>query len=211
MKRWITGALAGWLVAWASIIALHVARASESGHSGGVYFEQGGNTLTVDSGGTAGVESGGTLNCKSGSTTTQSGTQTLASGSTSTLATGAALNIWGGSVKQFATTASVTQTVGTTQSGNDIVATAEDITLTLPAALKGLNYTFHVGAVSGSTGLAIHPPTGAKLYAHGFTASSGKGAICTHATASAGDVISIICDGTDWWVRSISGTWAREP
>lgn len=137
-------------------------------------------------------------------------TQTFESGATLNAEAGSTVSL-GGAVNLAVATLSTTTTLTAATSGATYIVTAEDTTTTLPAVASGLSYRFHVGSIAGATGVIIHPAGTAKLYGNGFTAADGKGAKCTHATARAGDFISMICDGTDWWITSISGTWAREP
>lgn len=170
----------------------------------------GGSTLplsgvqTVESGATLQVKSGGALHVSSGATATCTGTIAIGSGGVVSFGSGSKLVM-------LTTTAGTTATISAAVSGSTIVVTAEDITLTLPTAAAGLNYRFIATSTAGAQGLAIDIPSGPKMYGNGFTAASGKGAWLTHATARAGDVIEVICDGTDWYVTNVTGTWDREP
>jgi hypothetical protein len=81
----------------------------------------------------------------------------------------------------------------------------------LPAAALGLEYEFFVKQAAGSgNGHLIHPPTGVKLYAKGFTVAAGKGALNTQATSAVGDGFYVWSDGVDYFGFADAGTWARE-
>lgn len=84
---------------------------------------------------------------------------------------------------------------------------------TLPAAASGLVYTFVVKnttagfAVQTLTTSVIHAKTSAAGTAITSTATTGK-ITNTQATAVVGDLLTLVCDGTDWWATSISGIYA---
>lgn len=74
---------------------------------------------------------------------------------------------------------------------------------TLPTAANGLKFTFTTANVTTGftvTGGTIH----AKTTATG-TAVSGTTLTNTQATAVVGDAITLVCDGTAWWVTAQTG------
>jgi|SRR5581483_190430 len=104
-------------------------------------------------------------------------------------------------------------TLAATDSGATIIINANDTkTVTLPAPAEGLEFLIFVKVASTSgVGHTIHPSGGsAKLYAKGFTAAAGKGAVNTQATSAIGDAFYVYSDGTDWYGLAEAGTWARE-
>lgn len=97
-------------------------------------------------------------------------------------------------------------TVLASESGTAFVSTAVDVVFTLPAAEKGLWYTFVAGIVSVTTGLSISPVAADSI-------NSGvvnKDLINTPATDVLGDSVTVASDGTDWWTVEMHGIWAAE-
>lgn len=152
--------------------------------------ESGHNTLNYREQGGAVDDVGGLLNVLAG------GSLAVAAGGSFTLPTA---------------TVNTTSSIPAASSGQTYVATAEDITLTLPTVAAGLSYRFIVGSVAGSTGLTIHPAGTAKVHGNGITATTSKGVKCAHSGSRDGDTVNLYCDGTDWWITSVNGTWTLEP
>jgi hypothetical protein len=74
---------------------------------------------------------------------------------------------------------------------------------TLPTAANGLEFTFTTANVTTGftvTGGTIHAKTSAT-----GTAVSGTTLTNTQATAVVGDAITLVCDGTAWWVTAQTG------
>jgi hypothetical protein len=74
---------------------------------------------------------------------------------------------------------------------------------TLPTAANGLTYTFTTANTTAGftvTGGTIHAKT-----ASTGTAVSGTTLTNTQATAVVGDAITLVCDGTAWWVTAQTG------
>jgi hypothetical protein len=74
---------------------------------------------------------------------------------------------------------------------------------TLPTAANGLEYTFTTANTTAGftvTGGTIHAKTSAT-----GTAVSGTTLTNTQATAVVGDSITLVCDGTAWWVTAQTG------
>lgn len=90
----------------------------------------------------------------------------------------------------------------------DLVASLPDVTA--DANLKGVSYDFFIDAASAVTGFSVSPGATDKIRGKGITAADNKDIINTAATDAVGDYISVACDGTDWVITSMLGTWARE-
>lgn len=74
---------------------------------------------------------------------------------------------------------------------------------TLPTAANGLEFTFTTANTTTGftvTGGTIHAKTSAT-----GTAVSGTTLTNTQATAVVGDAITLVCDGTAWWVTAQTG------
>jgi hypothetical protein len=84
---------------------------------------------------------------------------------------------------------------------------------TLPAPASGLEFTFICG--NTTNGMAINTTTASVIHAKttatgtAITSTATTGAITnTQATAVVGDVLNLVCDGTDWWMVAQSGIFA---
>jgi hypothetical protein len=75
------------------------------------------------------------------------------------------------------------------------------VTFTLPAALKGLWFTF---LKPTQQNIVITATGGAKI--NGGTANKKY----QNAAAEAGGQCTLVCDGTDWFVAGEKGTWAND-
>lgn len=89
------------------------------------------------------------------------------------------------------------------------VSTSASPSWTLPAPVNGLKFTFVCG--NTTTGFTV---TSAAAVIHFKTSASGTVLTSTttltntQGTAIVGDTISIVCDGTAWWMTAISGIFA---
>lgn len=80
---------------------------------------------------------------------------------------------------------------------------------TLPAKSNGLEFTFICGnTTAGFTVTASDAVIHFKTSASGTVLTSTTTLTNTQATAIVGDTISIVCDGTAWWMTAISGIFA---
>lgn len=117
---------------------------------------------------------------------------------------------------QFGDVVSVTasRTLTAADSGKVYTSGAADLVFTLPAAsavTKGVTYTFVTLTLSATTGLSVSPNASDKIQGKGITAADDKDYINSAATDAAGDLLTIVCDGSDGWiVTDERGTWARE-
>jgi len=82
-------------------------------------------------------------------------------------------------------------------------ATSGSPSWTLPTAANGLEFTFTTASTTAGftvTGGTVHAKTAAT-----GTAVSGTTLTNTQATAVVGDAITLVCDGTAWWVTAQTG------
>lgn len=80
---------------------------------------------------------------------------------------------------------------------------------TLPAPVNGLNFSFVCGnTTAGFTVTSAAAVIHFKTSASGTVLTSTTTLTNTQATAIVGDTISIVCDGTAWWMTAISGIFA---
>lgn len=108
--------------------------------------------------------------------------------------------------------AAATQALTADQSGQTFVG-AVDAVFTLPAAgagTKGVFYTLICGALSTGVGLSASPAAADAVVGNGLTAVVDKDLINTGATDRLGDSVTILCDGVQWVITAIIGTWAKE-
>lgn len=108
--------------------------------------------------------------------------------------------------------AAPTQTLTAAQSGQRFVGVV-DAVFTLPAAaaaLRGVYYDFECGVASGGTGLSISPAAADHIRGNGLTSVDDKDLINTGATDRVGDSVRLYCDGADWVIAAVVGTWAKE-
>lgn len=80
---------------------------------------------------------------------------------------------------------------------------------TLPAPVNGLKFTFVCGnTTAGFTVTSAAAVIHFKTSASGTVLTSTTTLTNTQTTAIVGDTISIVCDGTAWWMTAISGIFA---
>ena len=113
----------------------------------------------------------------------------------------------GGLTYKVVDTAAVGATVVLTaaNSGTTYIMSASSGTpsFTLPTAAAGLEFTFVTGNTFAGytiTGGTVHLKTSAT-----GTAVSGTTVTNTQATAVVGDALTIVCDGTAWWMVAQTG------
>lgn len=117
----------------------------------------------------------------------------------------------GPSVSAVSTSALVGATVVLTaaDSGKTFinVSTSGSPSWTLPAAANGLKYTFVCGNTTAGFTVTAAGTIHAKTNAAG-TAVSGTTLTNTQGTAVVGDTITLVSDGTAWWMTAQSGIFA---
>lgn len=108
-------------------------------------------------------------------------------------------------VKQTLTTGAVTSA----DCGfvNQISADAQ--TITLPATVTGLAYTFMCIAVDGSALLTIELDGADKFVGAGFATDDGEAMTLPLATQNYGDYIKVIAHTDGWIITEVVGTWAE--
>lgn len=87
------------------------------------------------------------------------------------------------------------------------VSTSGTPSWTLPTAANGLWFTFVTGNTTAGftiTGGVVHLKTNAS----GTALTSTTTVTNTQGTAVVGDTLSIVCDGTAWWMTAQSGIFA---
>jgi hypothetical protein len=129
----------------------------------------------------------------------------------------AAAGVWGRVVVDRGITPSLApftvnaDTVLTASQLNTTIFVTGSRTLTLPTAASAAGLTvIVVNNNSAGTSIKVDPAGSELIKGNGFTAAAGKHADNTAGTARQGDVITLVSNGTDWFITEVSGTWARE-
>lgn len=106
-------------------------------------------------------------------------------------------------------TAGATVVLTAAQSGQTFinVSTSGSPSWTLPAAANGLKYTFVCGNTTAGFTVTAAGTIHAKTSATG-TAISGTTLTNTQGTAVVNDTITLVSDGTAWWMTAQSGIFA---
>lgn len=95
----------------------------------------------------------------------------------------------------------------------------DELVITLPATVKGLEYTFINSGSDGNNIITISPNASDALHGTITLAASvvelsgtdDKDVINTKNTANTGDMIKIVSDGIEgWFVLASTGIWASE-
>lgn len=103
-------------------------------------------------------------------------------------------------------------------SGKIFIVTVDAKTITLPSTAKGVKYTFINGGADGAVLITVSPATLDAI--HGTTNAStnvvlsgvdNKDALNTKNTATTGDYLTIVGDGSvGWYVIGCGGIWASQ-
>jgi len=146
-----------------------------------------------------------TTNLSVGTTSTFTGVATFTAAPVFTAAPS------GPQTSTVATSATVGATVVLTaaDSGKTLinVSTSGSPSWTLPTAANGLKFTFVCGNTTAGftvTGGVVHLKTSAS----GTALTSTTTVTNTQGTAVVGDTLTIVCDGTAWWMVAQSGIFA---
>tara|TARA_R100000458_G_C8143249_1_gene153596 strand:- start:94 stop:492 length:399 start_codon:yes stop_codon:yes gene_type:complete len=109
-------------------------------------------------------------------------------------------------------------TLYATDSGKVICVATDALTITLPACEAGLKFTFVNTGADGNNIITISPQATDGIW--GTITLSGsvvdlggvanKDLINTKGTAIKGDSVTLVSDGTDWYVTASTGIWAAE-
>tara|TARA_R100001443_G_C3239607_1_gene150414 strand:+ start:62 stop:454 length:393 start_codon:yes stop_codon:yes gene_type:complete len=110
------------------------------------------------------------------------------------------------------------KTLGVGDSGKVFLIGTDAKVVTLPASVKGIEYTFVNIGTDGNNIITISPNASDAI--HGTTCAStnvvlsgvdNKDLINTKATATTGDSCKLVGDGKDgWYMVSCTGIWASE-
>jgi hypothetical protein len=103
-------------------------------------------------------------------------------------------------------------------SGKVFTVATDALVITLPAAEAGLKYTFINTGADGNNIITISPQSSDAIWGTITLAGSvvdlggtdNKDLINTKASAIKGDSVTLISDGTDWFVAASTGIWAAE-
>lgn len=104
-------------------------------------------------------------------------------------------------------TAATTAVIGVTDSDNTFCINATAV-FTLPpvtTAIKGTRYMFL--ATAASLSLTITPNAVDNIYGSSVTATDGQSLVCSSTVAGA--CAEIVCDGVNWVVIRLIGTWTK--
>lgn len=108
-------------------------------------------------------------------------------------------------------TKSANYTMTAADSGYVTYIDTDAFTVTLPATVVGMAFTFVNAGADGAVAVTIRPGAVDKIQGVGLTAADNKALINTKATAKKGDMVRLVGDGVDgWFVQALHGTWARE-
>lgn len=98
---------------------------------------------------------------------------------------------------------------------------ADGLTLTLPTAAAGLNFTIRVqgvnagstvGSAANGTATVVVAAAGTDTVSgNGFTPAATKGPVSTKTTNQVGDEISLLGGTGGYTISSVKGTWTRQP
>ena len=113
-------------------------------------------------------------------------------------------------------TASITLDAG--DSGKVFTVATDALVITLPSAQAGLKYTFINTGADGNNIITISPQSTDAIWGTITLADSvvdlggsdDKDLINTKTSAIKGDSVTLISDGTDWFVAASTGIWAAE-
>ena len=113
-------------------------------------------------------------------------------------------------------TASTTLTAG--DSGKVFVVATDALVITLPACKAGLKLTFVNTGVDANNIITLSPESTDAIWGTITLAGSvvdlggvdDKDLINTKASTIKGDSVTLVSDGTDWFVTASTGIWAAE-
>ncbi|QDP62285.1 MAG: hypothetical protein GOVbin2066_52 [Prokaryotic dsDNA virus sp.] len=113
-------------------------------------------------------------------------------------------------------TASTTLNAG--DSGKVFTVATDTLVITLPACEAGLKFTFVNTGADGNNIITLSPQETDGIWGTITLAGSvvdlggvaNKDLINTKGTAIKGDSVTLVSDGTDWYVTASTGIWAAE-
>ena len=111
-----------------------------------------------------------------------------------------------------------TSTLSAGDSGKVFTVATDALVITLPACEAGLKFTFVNTGADGNNIITLSPQSTDSIWGTITLAGSvvdlggvaNKDLINTKGTAIKGDAVTLVSDGTDWYVTSSTGIWAAE-
>lgn len=109
-------------------------------------------------------------------------------------------------------------TLGAGDSGKVFTVATDALVITLPACEAGLKFTFVNTGADGNNIITLSPQATDSIWGTITLAGSvvdlggvaNKDLINTKGTAIKGDSVTLVSDGTDWYVTASTGIWAAE-
>jgi len=136
-----------------------------------------------------------------------------------TLADGTRVLADGSGIVDNMETITASKTLTVEDSGKSFFIGTDALVVTLPATIKGLEYTFINSGADGNNLITLSPDAvdgifGTVANAAADSVSGGiidKDIINTKVTANKGDSITLVADGVDgWYIKNGVGIWASE-
>lgn len=159
--------------------------------------------ITVESGGEIDILSGGVLNAVVG---------TLQLSGVAVTATAAQINSAAAQTGVMSLNKTANYTLALGDNGLLVTCATDAVIFTLPATVVGYTFTIMNTAAAGAAAIQLSPNASDRIVGLGLnTVTDDKDFINTKATATPGDYITVVGDGTNgWFVVASKGTWARE-
>ena len=112
----------------------------------------------------------------------------------------------------------VSTTLYATDSGKVFTVATDALVITLPACEAGLKFTFVNTGADGNNIITLSPQSTDSIWGTITLAGSvvdlggvaNKDLINTKLTSIKGDSVTLVSDGTDWYVTASTGIWAAE-
>lgn len=131
---------------------------------------------------------------------------------------GGALIVGGLQIDPRSETLTANNTLTVAESGKTFFIATDSLVITLPAVVAGVTYTFINSGADGNNIITISPNASDAI--HGVITLAGtivelggtddKDLINTKTTAGTSDSVTLLSNGTDWFVVSSTGIWASE-
>lgn len=136
-----------------------------------------------------------------------------------TLSDGTRVPAEGGGFLERLETITADKTLTVADSGKTFLVATDELTITLPSTIKGLEYTFINSGADGNNIITVSPAAadtfeGSFSYGGGRVVMSGtdnKDLVNTKASSKKGDSLSIRGDGAvGWYIEECTGVWLEE-
>jgi len=121
--------------------------------------------------------------------------------------------------KRLVQTVTASRTLTVEESGGVFLVGTDALTITLPATVAGVEYTFINSGADGNNIITISPNASDAIHGTITLAASvvelsgtdDKDLINTKASSTTGNTVTLIGDGTvGWYVKASTGIWASE-